>query len=589
MFARAARGLRCAVRAVATPRALAAGAAAATAAAGVAVWCDAATGVGAAPPPSAATAAAWADGALVAGLTAILGDDGVLSRAEDTASYGSDLFSYHAGGPGPAAVAFPATTAQVAAVVKLCASLGVPIVARGAGTSIEGHVTTPHGGCVVDLSRMDRLLAVRPDDLDATVQAGVVWGQLNEALARHGLVFPVDPGPGATIGGMVGTSCSGTNAHRYGIMRHNVLSLTVVLPDGSVVTTGRRARKSSAGYDLTSLFTGSEGTLGIVTEAHVKLAPLPAAQGIAVVGFPDVASACAAVGRVLRSGVQLGAAELMDAPMVAAVNAAAAGGSGGGGADASHQHHHVFAPRPHLLFKFTGSAAKVADDAATVQRLVAAPGTTATGSGSGTTAAADSGVSWTWSSDPDEQARLWHGRKVALWSAQAAEGGGRTTATTDVCVPLSSLPALMAAMEHEVAAGCLAGHVYGLAHAGDGNAHHIIAFDPAVPREVAEAHRLADALVAHALALDGTCTGEHGVGVGKRGYLVPEFGARAVQLMHAVKDAVDPAGIMTPGKKLPPRGDVAAAAAAAAAGGGTGGSGAPHHPYLHTVPPACCS
>lgn len=502
----------------------------------------------------------WRSSVLTAGLESILGSDGVLTDPSETGPYGADAYSYHSG-HGPVAVALPKTTEDVVAVVKLCSALGVPIVARGAGTSLEGHTTTPHRGCVVDLSQMDRVLAARPGDLDCTVQAGVTWMNLNETLRPLGLFLSADPGPGASIGGMVGTRCSGTNAHRYSTMRECVLSLTVVLPDGRVVKTGNRARKSSAGYDLSALFTGSEGTLGIVTEVNLRLQPLPEATGVAICSFPTVEAACAAVNAVIRSGVQLGAAELLDGPMVAAVNA---------------QSGLAYPPSPHVLFKLTGSPAKVADDAARVKGVVLSAGQNALKSIDGAAA-----PQWQWSADPEGQAKLWHARKVALWSAQAQEPG-RKIATTDVCVPLSSLPELMARFEAEVARGPLAGHVYAVAHAGDGNAHHFLAFSPRDPVEVAEAHRLADLLAATAIELEGSCTGEHGVGVGKRTHLPHEFGAPAIELMWAIKDTLDPRGIMNPGKKLPERGGTSATGTA---GLSSSGSGSAH--LLHSAP-ACC-
>jgi D-lactate dehydrogenase (cytochrome) len=415
------------------------------------------------PPPS-----PHAD--LVAALVAVVGADAVLTAPEEVAHYGRDEHGHHSGPP-PDAVAFPSSTGDVSALVAACAARGVPIIPRGAGTSLEGHTTTPRGGVVLDLTRMDAVLAVRPEDLDATVQPGVPWQSLNAALAPHGLFFPMDPGPGACIGGMVGTGCSGTNAVRYGAMKANVLSLTVVLADGRVVKTSSRARKSVAGFDLTSLFTGSEGTLGIVTEATLRLAVLPEATAVAVAAFPSIRAASAATAAAVRSGVVLGAVELLDGPMVAAVNA---------------QSGFDYAPMPHLFFKFSGSPAKVADDAARVEAVAAAHG----------------GSAFAWTLDGAGQARLWEARKVALWSAAAMDPTARI-ATTDVCVPLSRLPDLMAAMEGAAAASPL--KVYAVAHAGDGNAHHFIAFHPDVPAEVAEAARLNAFLVRTAISMDGTC------------------------------------------------------------------------------------
>jgi len=334
---------------------------------------------------------------------------------------------------------------------------------------------------------------------------------------------------------MVGTGCSGTNAFRYGTMRANVVSLTAVLADGSVVRTGARARKTSAGYDLTSLLVGSEGTLALVTEATLRLHPIPAHTAVAVCSFPSVRAACDAVLAVTLAGVQVGAVELLDAPAIAAVNAQAG---------------FTYPPAPHLFFKFSGgSTARVAADAEAAQACVAAAG----------------GSSFAWTADAAGQARLWGARKEALWSV-AAQDPGRRVATTDVCVPVSRLPDLMAAMEAHVAeaaapdAGGDSGggpprrphlSVAAVAHAGDGNAHHFLLFDPADPAEAAEAKGLSAFLVHAAQAMGGTCTGEHGVGVGKTQYLEAEYGAEGLAAMRAIKAALDPSGIMNPGKKLP--------------------------------------
>ena len=493
------------------------------------------------PPPSPPPPPDWQTRTLLAGLRAILGEDAVLSSPEDTAAYARDAHSYHAGPP-PTAVARAGCSAHVTGVVRLCGALGVPLVARGGGTSLEGHTTPPASGrsVVLDLSRLDRVLAVRPGDMDATAQAGVTWGALNAAAAPHGLMFAVDPGPGACLGGMVATGCSGTNAARYGVMRANTLSLRAVAADGGELVTGGRARKSSAGYDLTSLLHASEGTLGIVTEVTVRLHPLPAALGVAAASFESVRAACAAVGDALRAGLPLAAAELLDEAMVATLNEQRAAGL----------------PRaPTVLFKLSGSAPAVAADAAALRAIVCGAGSAGSagggGGGGGVSACAPGGArNWVFSSDARRGAELWEARKVALWAAAEAEPG-RVLATTDVCVPLSALPELLAAMEAQVAAGPLAARVRAVAHAADGNAHHFIAYDQHSPEEVAEARRLQAALVAAALALDGTCTGEHGVGVGKVRFLRDEFSPRTLQAMRDIKRALDPQGLLNPGKKLP--------------------------------------
>ena len=466
------------------------------------------------------------------------GAGAVETDAAELEAFGRDLYSHHSGPP-PQLVAFPRSAADVQCVVRECARLGVPLVPRGAGTSLEGHVTTPLGGCVLDVTRMDAVLAVRPDDLDATVQAGVRWQELNAQLAPLGLFFPVDPGPGACVGGMVGTGCSGTNAMRHGAMRANVLSLEAVLADGSLVRTASRARKSSAGYDLTGLLTGSEGTLAVVTEATLRLQPLPAAAAVAVSSFPSVRAATACAAALLRAGAPLAALELLDAPMVGVVNA---------------QSGFAYPRQPLLLLKLAGpSEARVAEDARRVEAVAAAHG----------------GSAFDFSADAAGRERLWEARKVALWSAGAAHPG-KKIATTDVCVPLSRLPDLMADFEAEARGSPLP--VYAVAHAGDGNAHHFIVFDPEAPAEVREARRLNSLLVRRAIALDGTCTGEHGTGVGKLQYLREELGEGNLRVMRAIKRALDPQGLLNAGKKVPPE------------EAGEGGAGAP---ALWVGAPAC--
>jgi D-lactate dehydrogenase (cytochrome) len=436
--------------------------------------------------------------------------------ADELAVYGRDLYSYHSG-PGPNVVVFPRDTADVSAVVKLCGKYRIPVVARGSGTSLEGHATTPLRGCCVDLHRMDALLQLRPADLDATVQPGISWQELNRHLAPHRLFFPVDPGPGASIGGMCATNASGTNATRYGPMKNNVLNVTAVMADGSVIRTGTRARKTSAGYDLTSLLLGSEGTLAIVTEVTVRLSHVPPKTAVAGCNFPSIRAASACTLALMQSGVQVGAVELLDAPMIDAVNV---------------QSGFQYPVRPHLFFKLSGSEAKVADDAELLKSLVAAHG----------------GADFEWTQDEAGQHRLWEARKVALWSA-AAMDTAKKIATTDVCVPLSRMPDLMAAMEEESRRSPL--RVYAVGHVGDGNAHHFIAFDPLEPGELREAKRLNSFLVKKAIEMGGTSTGEHGIGAGKRDYLPLEYGPEAVAVMQAIKRALDPLAILNPGKKLP--------------------------------------
>jgi D-lactate dehydrogenase (cytochrome) len=411
----------------------------------------------------------------------------------------------------------------VSRALRICSAHRLPVVARAGGTSLEGHTSTPYGGVVLDFSRMDAILSLRPQDLDVTVQPGVEWQSLNAALAPHGLFFPVDPGPGACIGGMVGTGASGTNAVRYLPMKAHVASLTAVLMDGTVIRTAARARKSSAGYDLTSLLVGSEGTLAVVTEATLRLThlPPPSHSRVAVLSFLDIASACRLCSDLAARGVgsAVGAVELLDAPMMAAVNA---------------QRGFAYPVRPHLFFKLAGSAGAVAEAAATLGALSAVHG----------------GGRVDLSTDTASAARLWEARKTAMWSAQACHPGKRV-ATTDVAVPLSALPALMEGFEAYRAVHAPSMPVYAVAHAGDGNAHHFIVADFDDAGEAAQARDLSAHLVHVAQALGGTCTGEHGVGVGKRQYLQAELGPGAIDVMQRIKVALDPLGLLNPGKKVP--------------------------------------
>ena len=450
--------------------------------------------------------------------------------------YGFSAVSYHRT-QSPHAVVFPLSTAEVAAVVRTCAEHRVNVIPRGGGTSLEGQVLPLRQGrweegaggatpfarptVILAMDRMNAVLEVHEGDLDARVQAGVGWMDLQRALAPAGLMFPVDPGPGAQIGGMCGTGCSGTHAVRHGAMKANVLSLTAVASDGTVFSTGARARKSVAGLDLTSLLIGSEGTLAIVTEAVLKLAHAPEVTVVVSTPFPTVRRACEAVAGAVAGGLPLAAAELMDGPMCGAVRANAPALLPAGAV-------------PHVLWKLSGTHAAVADASARLRALVERAG------GAGW-AEADLGV--------PEGAALWDARKTALFSAAAAHPGAQTL-VTDVCVPLGALPALLERAEARlagVAPGAPA--VYTVAHAGDGNAHHFVVYQPA---QEAAAHELADWLAKEAIALGGTCTGEHGVGAGKLKHLLPELGPGNARVAAAIKAALDPGAILNPGKKIPP-------------------------------------
>jgi len=416
--------------------------------------------------------------------------------------------------PPPAAVVFCEGTQDVADAVQLCAAHDYPVIAWGAGSSLEGQLLAVRGGVVLDLTRMNRVLDIAADDLLVTVQAGVTRKQLNDELRHTGLFFPIDPGADATIGGMTATRASGTNAVRYGTMRENVLALTVVLADGRVLRTGTRARKSSAGYDLTRLFVGSEGTLGIITEVTLRLYPQPEAVAAAICSFPDVASAVDCTIATIQSGVPIARCELMDANAVRAVNA----------------HDHLGLPQsPLLLMEFHGSPAGVREQAQTVQAI----------------AQDFRGSDFAWADTPEERSRLWAARHHAYLSALQTRPGCRCV-TTDTCVPISKLAQSINATVEEAQAAGLPYFIVG--HVGDGNYHIGYLIDPAQPEERELAERLNAQLVRRALALGGTCSGEHGIGLHKQDFLREEAGDDAIELMRTLKHALDPKGLFNPGK-----------------------------------------
>jgi D-lactate dehydrogenase (cytochrome) len=420
--------------------------------------------------------------------------------------------SYHAAAP-PDAVVFAQSTEDVAAIVGLCAAHKVPVIPYGTGTSLEGHVAALHGGICIDLSQMDRVLRVSAEDLDCTVEAGVTRKRLNEHLRDTGLFFPIDPGADASLGGMAATRASGTNAVRYGTMRENVLSLMVVLADGRVIRTARRARKSSAGYDLTRLFVGSEGTLGVITEVSLRLYGIPEAIMAAVCPFPSVEAAVDTVVATIQSGVPVARIELLDAKQMAAVNAYA-------------KLDHAVAPT--LFFEFHGSRRGVEEQVAQVEAFAAEHG----------------GTRFRWAVTPEERSKLWQARHDAYYAALALRPGAKGWAT-DVCVPISRLAECIAETKRDLDQSFVTAVLVG--HVGDGNFHLAFVLDPDKPEEFAEASRINDRMVHRAIAMDGTCTGEHGVGHGKMDFLVAEHG-EAVAVMRTLKRALDPDNIMNPGK-----------------------------------------
>ncbi len=420
--------------------------------------------------------------------------------------------SYHAV-HAPDAVVFPRTTEEVAEIVRVCAEHGTPVIPFGVGTSLEGHVAALHGGVCIDLSEMNEIVRVSAEDMDVTVQAGVRRKQLNEHLRDTGLFFPIDPGADATIGGMTATRASGTNAVRYGTMRENVLALTVVTSDGRIINTARRARKSAAGYDLTRMFVGSEGTLGVITEVTLRLYGIPEAMSAAVCSFPGMNAAIDTVIGTIQMGIPVARIELLDELQMKACNLYS---------DLDYPE------APTLFLEFHGSKASVAEQAETVQMI-------ATENGAG---------DFQWATRTEDRNRLWQARHDAAYAALALRTGAKMWAT-DVCVPISRLAECILETQQDISESFLMAPLVG--HVGDGNFHLVFLFDPDDEREMAEVERLNERLVLRSLALDGTCTGEHGVGTGKLNYLIAEHG-EAVSLMREIKKAMDPANIMNPGK-----------------------------------------
>ena len=416
--------------------------------------------------------------------------------------------------PPPAGVVFAQSTADVQDAIKLCAQHKVPVIPYGVGSSLEGHLLAVQGGISLDVSRMNQVLAVNAEDLTVTVQPGVTRKQLNDEIKSTGLFFPIDPGADASIGGMAATRASGTNAVRYGTMRENVLALEVVTAQGEAIRTGTRAKKSSAGYDLTRLFVGSEGTLGVITEVTLRIYPLPEAVSAAICSFPTIADAVTTVIQTIQIGVPIARVELIDGNSVRAVNQYAK---------------LSLREEPMLLMEFHGSPAGVKEQAETVQEI----------------AREHRGADFEWADTPEERTRLWTARHNAYFAAVQSRPGCRCI-TTDTCVPISRLAD---ALLDTVAEADESGIPYFLVgHVGDGNFHVGYLIDPDDDDERARAEALNHRVVQRAIALQGTCTGEHGVGLHKMGFLLDEAGAGAVAMMRTIKQALDPDNIMNPGK-----------------------------------------
>ena len=417
----------------------------------------------------------------------------------------------------PDGVVFPESTEEVQEIVLACAEHKVPVIAFGTGTSLEGAVNAPGGGISLDTSRMNRIVEVNPEDLDCTVEPGVTRKALNEYLRDQGLFFPIDPGADASLGGMASTRASGTNAVRYGTMRENVLALKVVRADGEIITTATRAKKSSAGYDLTRLMVGAEGTLGVITELTLKLYGIPEAIAGGVCPFSTVEDACNAAIATIQSGIPVARIELLDALQVKATNL----------------YSKLDLPETPMLFvEFHGSAAGVAEQSERFGEIAADFG----------------GGPFEWATKPEDRTRLWQARHDASWAGRSLRPGAQAVAT-DVCVPLSRLAECVTETQRDIAEHRLVAPILG--HVGDGNFHLTLLVDMTDGHEVMAAKALCERLVARALAMEGTSTGEHGVGQGKMKYLLAEHGAGTLAAMAAIKRALDPENLMNPGKIVP--------------------------------------
>ena len=447
----------------------------------------------------------------IAELVTAFGNRVVTSRA--MREQHANTTTWVAGEP-PDAVVYPQSADDVQQIVRICARHRAPVIAFGTGTSFEGHVNAPYGGVSIDLKDMNRIIAIHPQDFDCVVEPGVTRKQLNDYLRDQGLFFPVDPGADASLGGMCSTRASGTTAVRYGTMKDNVLALRVVRPDGELMTTSRRARKSSAGYDLTRLMVGAEGTLGIITELTLKLHGLPEATASAVCRFPSIEAACDAAITAIQTGIPIARVELLDDVQVKVCNTYSKLG---------------LPEEPMLFLEFHGTQASVAEQSerfGDVAREYGADG-------------------FEWSVRPEDRTRLWQARHDIFWALRGYRAGAKVV-VTDVCVPISRLAECVAETKRDAETSGIIAPIVG--HVGDGNFHASVMVMMEDPAEVAAAKAFVDRVAERALAMEGTCTGEHGIGEGKKHLLEPEHGAAAIDVMRAIKRALDPDNIMNPGK-----------------------------------------
>ncbi|KAH7237817.1 uncharacterized protein BKA55DRAFT_578342 [Fusarium redolens] len=452
----------------------------------------------------------------------ILGEDIVSVDSDDLDDHGYSEWSTSNTDVRPVAIIRPQTTEEVSSIARICTKYKVPMIPYGAGSSVEGNFSSPHSGVCLDLSGMDKIVAFHPEDMDIVVQAGVNWTNMNEEIKHTGLFLPLDPSPTALIGGMVATNCSGTNAMRYGTMKDYVINLTVVLSDGSVIKTRHRPRKTSAGYNLTALFTGSEGTLGIITEATLKLAIMPENFSVATATFSTVKEAADAAFKIMRRGVPLAALELMDDVQMKVINQS--GGAGG----------RVWEEYPTLFLKFSGSQNAVKDSINLAKEI----------------AKSNSCRSFEFAKTEDQMQSLWSARKQALWASLAVRPEGTQIWSTDVAVPLSRMAELIEISKQKASHLGLFNSVLG--HVGDGNFHQIVMYNPDDKQERQAVSDCVDGMMVRALEMEGTVSGEHGIGLGKKHCLQKELGPATIGIMKALKDTLDPHWLLNPGKVFDP-------------------------------------
>ncbi|KAK1783388.1 hypothetical protein QBC45DRAFT_129403 [Copromyces sp. CBS 386.78] len=451
----------------------------------------------------------------------ILGQDAVTYDADVLEHHGHSDWSTSNSPVRAAAIVYPRRTDHVSAIARICSARNVPMVPFGAGSSVEGNFSQPYSGICIDFTYMDKVIAFHPDDMDVVVQPGVNWVDLNNQIAHTGLFVPLDPSPTATVGGMVSTNCSGTNAMRYGTMKDWVLNLTVVLPDGRVIKTRRRPRKTSAGYNLTSLFVGAEGTLGIVTEVTLKLAPIPKETSVAVVAFPTIHSAAAAASKLIRSGIQLAALELMDDEQMKLLNTH--------GSDAVRKR--VWDEKPTLFLKFSGTTKDaIKSDVSSVGEIIK-PLTD---------------NKFHFAKTKQDELDLWSARKEALFTMVNTRPNGTEIWSTDVAVPISRLAEIIEISKRECGSLGLFASVIG--HVGDGNFHVSMIYDPTNPQQKYAVAKCVKNMMTRALEMEGTVSGEHAIGIGKKECLVDELGEETIGLMRQLKASVDPKWVMNPGK-----------------------------------------